>query len=96
MPCACGVRNWFQWHKPIAAAQRPEGTAAAAEPRRVAHDSSTARTSTAELRDYQPHGVETQIFQNGELLAVCRFTVRALAVHWAEQKRAAILRSGGV
>ena len=50
----------------------------------------------AELRDYQPHGVETQIFQNGELLAACRFTVRALAVHWAEQKRAAILRSRGV
>jgi hypothetical protein len=37
-----------------------------------------------------------KIFQNGELLAACRFTVRALAVHWAEQKRAAILRSGGV
>ena len=49
-----------------------------------------------ELRDFQPNGVETQIFQNGELLAACRFTVRALAVHWAEQKRAAILRSGGV
>jgi hypothetical protein len=48
-----------------------------------------------ELRDFQPHGVETQIFQNGELLAACRFTVRALAVHWAEQKSAAILRSGG-
>jgi hypothetical protein len=49
-----------------------------------------------ELRDFQPNGVETQIFQNGELLAACRFTVRALAVHWADQKRAAILRSGGV
>ena len=49
-----------------------------------------------ELRDYQPNGVETQIFQNGELLAACRFTVRALAVAWAEQKRAAILKSGGV
>jgi hypothetical protein len=49
-----------------------------------------------ELRDFQPNGVETQMFQNGELLAACRFKVRALAVVWAEQKRAAILRSGGV
>ena len=48
-----------------------------------------------ELRDFQPHGVEAQIFQNGVLLAACRFTVRALAVVWAEQKRAEILRSGG-
>src|SRR4029077_9668397 len=32
-----------------------------------------------ELRDFQPNGVETQIFQNGELLTACRFTVRALA-----------------
>lgn len=48
-----------------------------------------------ELRDYQPHGVETQIFQNGVLLTACRFKVRTLAVVWAEQQRAAILRSGG-
>jgi len=45
-----------------------------------------------ELRDFQPHGVETQIFQNGVLLSACRFTVRALAVVWAEQRRAAILK----
>jgi hypothetical protein len=44
----------------------------------------------AELRDYQPHGVQTQMFQNGELLAACRFTVRALAVQWAETERTAI------
>jgi hypothetical protein len=48
----------------------------------------------AELRDFQPHGVETQIFQNGVLLAACRFTVRELAVRWAEQKRGEILRRG--
>ena len=48
-----------------------------------------------ELRDFQPHGVETQIFQNGVWLAACRFSVRALAVRWAEQKRAEILRTGG-
>jgi hypothetical protein len=47
-----------------------------------------------ELRDFQPHGVETQILQNGVLLAACRFTVRALAVVWAEQKRAQILNGG--
>jgi hypothetical protein len=47
-----------------------------------------------ELRDYQPHGVETQVFENGELLAASRFTVRELAVRWAEQKRAEILRTG--
>jgi hypothetical protein len=48
-----------------------------------------------ELRDFQPHGVETQIFQNGVLLTACRFTVRALAVAWAEKKRAETLRTGG-
>jgi hypothetical protein len=31
-----------------------------------------------ELRDFQPHGVEGQIFQNGVLLEGTRFTVRAL------------------
>jgi len=44
---------------------------------------------------FKPHGVETQIFQNGVILRACRFTVRALAVVWAEQQRAKILRTGG-
>jgi len=48
-----------------------------------------------ELRDFQPHGVEGQIFQNGVLLEGTRFTVRELAVRWAERKRAEILRTGG-
>ena len=48
-----------------------------------------------ELRDFQPYGIETQIFQNGVLLAASRFTVRALAIVWAEQQRAKILRTGG-
>src|SRR5262245_42043164 len=50
----------------------------------------------AELRDFQPHGVEAQILQNGVLLAGCRFTVRALAVRWAEQKRAPSHRSSPI
>ena len=40
-----------------------------------------------ELGDFHSHGIETQIFMNGELLEACRFTVRELAVRWAEQKR---------
>jgi hypothetical protein len=46
-----------------------------------------------ELRDFQPYGVEGQIFQNGVLLEGTRFSVRALAERWAEQKRAKILKS---
>lgn len=41
----------------------------------------------AELRDFQPHGVEAQILQNGVLLAGCRFTVRALAVRCGRSER---------
>src|SRR5262245_14579955 len=41
-----------------------------------------------ELRDFQPHGGEGLIFQNGILLEGTRFTVRALAERWAERKRA--------
>jgi hypothetical protein len=52
------------------------------------------RAYRVELRDFQPHGIETRIFQNGVLLTACRFTVRALAVVWAEQKRAEILKVG--
>ena len=48
-----------------------------------------------ELRDFQPHGVEGQLLQNGVLLEGTRFTVRELAVRWAEKKRAEILRTGG-
>ena len=47
-----------------------------------------------ELRDFQPHGVEGQIFQNGVLLEGTRFTVRELAERWAEKKRAEILKGG--
>ena len=48
----------------------------------------------AQLIDYQPDGVEGQLFENGILLAASRFTVRELAVRWLEKKRAEILRSG--
>jgi len=47
-----------------------------------------------ELRDFQPYGVEGQIFQNGVLLEGTRFSVRALAERWAERKREAILKGG--
>jgi hypothetical protein len=47
-----------------------------------------------ELRDFHPHGVEGQIFQNGVLLEGTRFSVRALAERWAERKREAILKGG--
>jgi hypothetical protein len=46
----------------------------------------------AELRDFDPYGIEAQLFVNGELWQSCRFFGRALAVRWAERKRAAILR----
>lgn len=46
-----------------------------------------------ELRDFQPNGVETQILQNGVLLSACRFTVRPIAVVWAEQQRTKILKT---
>jgi len=45
-----------------------------------------------ELRDFQPYGVEGQIFQNGVLLEGTRFSVRALAERWAEVRRAQILK----
>jgi hypothetical protein len=45
-----------------------------------------------ELRDFQPYGVEGQILLNGVLLEGTRFTVRALAERWAEQRREAILK----
>jgi hypothetical protein len=47
-----------------------------------------------ELRDFQPHGVEAQIFQNGVLLGGTRFSVRALAERWAQVRRAQILNRG--
>jgi len=47
-----------------------------------------------ELRDFQPYGVEGQIFQNGVLLEGTRFSVRALAERWAEVRRAQILQGG--
>jgi hypothetical protein len=44
-------------------------------------------SSSMELPDFDPYGIETQIFLNGELLQQsCRFTVRALAMRWAELK----------
>jgi len=45
-----------------------------------------------ELRDFEPYGVEGQIFQNGILLEGTRFTVRVLAERWAEMRRAQILK----
>jgi hypothetical protein len=47
-----------------------------------------------ELRDFQPHGVEGQLLQNGVLLEGMRFSVRALAERWAEVRRAQILQGG--
>ena len=44
-----------------------------------------------ELRDFQPYGVEGQIFQNGVRLEGTRFSVRVLAERWAEVRRAQIL-----
>jgi hypothetical protein len=44
------------------------------------------------LRDFDPHGMEAQFLVNGELFQSCRFFGQPLAVRWAEQKRAAILR----
>ena len=45
-----------------------------------------------ELRDSGEYGVEAQILLNGELWQACRFTVRALAVRWAEQLRDRLIR----
>ena len=40
-----------------------------------------------ELRDFQPNGVETQILQNGELLAACRFTEIAKGLTQQQRKK---------
>jgi hypothetical protein len=45
-----------------------------------------------ELRDSGEFGVEAQIFIDGELWQGCRFTVRALAVRWAEAIRDRLIR----
>ncbi len=45
-----------------------------------------------ELRDSGESGVEAQIFMDRELWQACRFTVRALAVRWAEKIRDRLIR----
>lgn len=44
-----------------------------------------------ELRDLDAHGIECHWSLNGVLLQTRRFTTALLAVHWAEEKRRAIL-----
>jgi hypothetical protein len=47
-----------------------------------------------ELRDRSQYGVEAQFYQNEELLIGRRFETRAVAVQWAELKRAALEKGG--
>jgi len=45
-----------------------------------------------ELRDFGEFGVEAQILANGEQWQACRFTVRALALRWADEMRDRLIR----
>jgi hypothetical protein len=48
------------------------------------------------LRDFEPWGVELQIYQDGEFLQARRWPSRALALEEAEDQKASYLRHGYV